>query len=635
MGDGSVKSTSGSLGSGERKERIGTSTKDTRDFTQRKGLQTTPLTTASIPIPEAPSNLTATILNNTSIALYWHDNSTVESGFKIERKIGNGRWIQIATIKKANSTTFTNNYYIDNTVNTISNTYYYRISAYNSSGNSNYSNEALAISPPTSDGFDFPVGNADGNGSYARYDNGRECTSTIGGFNWYVAYDVIDPGYWNHTGEDWNGACGGDTDRGQPVYAVSAGRVVYAGYIPNEWGNVILIVHRLSSGEIVYTQYAHLERIEVSAGTEVNRRQLIGTIGKGANNYSAHLHFEVRRTTIGAGNWPNNKNTIENQYYDPSDRTNDRWSASGFIERHRRWVNRASMPTARSWAPAVEYKGKIYVVGGCSSTQPQQFKNPVANLEMYDPEKDTWTRLSPMTSARVGPSVAVLNGKIYVMGGFDPKQYWSANPTVEIYDIKTDRWSMGPSMPTGVSWASAVVLDGKIYVLGGVGSHYYDIMQIFDPSTKGWSYGQSFNGGRYRHAAVAYGGKIYLIGGDTWETGSNIVYNDIQVYDPVSKSWSAKRPMPTAATGLSAVAWKEKIYLFASNGFARVYDIASDSWEEVTFSNQDPSSDFSTRVYNGVIYRFGGGGWGPTTSIVQSLIPFHASMGKDLQWGKR
>jgi len=128
-----------------------------------------------------------------------------------------------------------------------------------------------------------------------------------------------------------------------------------------------------------------------------------------------------------------------------------------------RWVNRASMPTARSWASAVEYGGKIYVVGGCSSTQPQQFENPVANLEMYDPETDTWTRLSPMSLARVGPAVAVLNGKIYVMGGFDPMQYWSANPTVEIYDIKTGRWSRGPSMPTGVSWASAVVLDGKIY----------------------------------------------------------------------------------------------------------------------------------------------------------------------------
>jgi N-acetylneuraminic acid mutarotase len=285
-----------------------------------------------------------------------------------------------------------------------------------------------------------------------------------------------------------------------------------------------------------------------------------------------------------------------------------------------RWVNRASMPTARSWASAVEYGGKIYVVGGCSSTQPQQFENPVANLEMYDPETDTWTRLSPMSLARVGPAVAVLNGKIYVMGGFDPMQYWSANPTVEIYDIKTGRWSRGPSMPTGVSWASAVVLDGKIYVLGGVGFHYYDIMQIFDPSTNRWSYGPSFKGGRYLHAAVAYGGKIYLIGGDSWETGSDVIYNDIQVYDPVSNSWSAKRPMPTAATGLSAVAWEGKIYLFAGNGFARVYHIACDSWEEVTFPNQDPSGEFSTCVYNGVIYRFGGGGWGPTTRIVQSLI---------------
>jgi hypothetical protein len=277
------------------------------------------------------------------------------------------------------------------------------------------------------------------------------------------------------------------------------------------------------------------------------------------------------------------------------------------------------MPIARSWAPAVEYKGKIYVIGGCSSHRPQQFKNAVAYLEMYDPATNTWTRLSPMALARVGPAVAVLNGKIYVMGGFDPKRYWSANPTVEIYDIETGRWSPGPSMPTGVSWASAVVLDGKIHVLGGVGQHYYDIMQIFDPSTGEWYYGPSFKGGRYLHAAVAYGGKIYVIGGDTWETGSNVVYNDIQVYDPVSNRWSAKRPMPSPATNLSAVAWEGKIYLFSGNGLARIYDIVSDTWEEVTFPNQDPSGEFSTCVYNGVIYRFGGGGWGPTMSIVQSL----------------
>ena len=283
------------------------------------------------------------------------------------------------------------------------------------------------------------------------------------------------------------------------------------------------------------------------------------------------------------------------------------------------WINKSPMPISRSWAPAVEYNGKIYVIGGCSSTKSEQFKNPVANLEVYDPVTDTWKELTPMPSPRVAPIAVVLDGEIYVIGGFDPYRYWSANPTVEIYNIATDTWRTGPKLPYGCSWAAGVVLNGKIYVLGGVGYHYYNTTQIFDPSTNTWSLGPSFKGGRYLHATTTYNGKIYLIGGDSWETGSATVYNDIQVYDPKTNTWTSKTPMPTPYSGLSAIAYNGKIYVFGGNAMARVYDINSDSWQDVT-SNHDSSDNFSVCLYNNIIYRFGGGAWGPTKNIVQSAV---------------
>lgn len=346
MGDESVRSTVGSLENGEWKKEMELSMlsmQGTRDIIQNHSMQESATATTTL-APNAPSNLTATILNNTSIALYWHDNSEVEKGFKIERKMGNENWIQIRTTT-SNSSLFDNNYYVDSKLDNNNNTYYYRIRAYNDNGNSNYSNETLAVSIETSNGFDFPVGNANGDGSYIRHDNNQECTMKIDGYSWYVASDIMDPNYvfrgklqW-HTGEDWNGACYGDTDRNQPVYATSLGRVVYAGYIPKGWGNVVLVAHRLPTGEIIYTQYAHLERIDVSSGIQVNRRQPIGTIGKGPENkYPAHLHFEVRRIAVGVGNWPNDPEKIKEQYYDPTDRKRDndnKWNQAGFIESHR------------------------------------------------------------------------------------------------------------------------------------------------------------------------------------------------------------------------------------------------------------------------------------------------------------
>ena len=211
-----------------------------------------------------------------------------------------------------------------------------------------------------------------------------------------------------------------------------------------------------------------------------------------------------------------------------------------------------------------------------------------------------------------------LNGSIYVIGGFDPSYYWSADPTVEIYNIATNTWSNGTPLPTGCSWASGVSLNGTIYVLGGVGSDYFNMMQIFDPSTNAWTSGPSFAGGRYLCAATTYNGKIYLIGGDSWETGSDVVYNDIQVYDPATSTWTSKTPMSTPTTDLSAVALGGKIYVFGGNALARVYDINSDSWQDIS-SNQDSSGSLSVSLYDNKIYRFGGGGWGPTKNIVQSV----------------
>ncbi|CAG1008547.1 hypothetical protein ANRL4_03903, partial [Anaerolineae bacterium] len=86
----------------------------------------------------APSNLSATPASSTQINLAWTDNSNNETGFRIERSLdGTSNWTQIATVA-ANVTTYPN---IGLSCNT---TYYYRVRAYNASGNSDYSNTANA-----------------------------------------------------------------------------------------------------------------------------------------------------------------------------------------------------------------------------------------------------------------------------------------------------------------------------------------------------------------------------------------------------------------------------------------------------------------------------------------------------------
>ncbi|CAG0942222.1 endoglucanase [Candidatus Brocadiaceae bacterium] len=94
------------------------------------------------PGPAAPGNLSATVISSTSVELSWTDNADNEDGFKIERSTNGVNFSQIATTN-ANTPSYTDS---DCAAGT---TYYYRVRAYNTAGNSNYSNIASATTLQT------------------------------------------------------------------------------------------------------------------------------------------------------------------------------------------------------------------------------------------------------------------------------------------------------------------------------------------------------------------------------------------------------------------------------------------------------------------------------------------------------
>ncbi len=92
-----------------------------------------------------------------------------------------------------------------------------------------------------------------------------------------------------HDGMDIGGACG------QPIYAASDGVVVKAakgGYNGGSGNNV-----RVDSGTInghqVEEAYLHMQTIVVSVGQQVQKGDLLGTVGNTGLSTSCHLHFSV------------------------------------------------------------------------------------------------------------------------------------------------------------------------------------------------------------------------------------------------------------------------------------------------------------------------------------------------------
>lgn len=86
---------------------------------------------------------------------------------------------------------------------------------------------------------------------------------------------------------------------GSPILASNEGKVVQAGSNHWDWyGNYVVILH--SDG--LYTGYAHLSRIDVTVGQQVNQGQQIGLEGATGPVTGPHLHFQFMKSY--QNGWP-------------------------------------------------------------------------------------------------------------------------------------------------------------------------------------------------------------------------------------------------------------------------------------------------------------------------------------------
>ena len=85
-----------------------------------------------------------------------------------------------------------------------------------------------------------------------------------------------------HSGIDVN------TQRGTPVVASGAGKVVFVGR-KAAYGKIVEIDH----GNGVLTRYAHLDTYSVASGTSIRAGQQLGRAGRTGRTTGVNLHFEV------------------------------------------------------------------------------------------------------------------------------------------------------------------------------------------------------------------------------------------------------------------------------------------------------------------------------------------------------
>ena len=165
----------------------------------------------------------------------------------------------------------------------------------------------------------------------------------------------------------------------------------------------------------------------------------------------------------------------------------------------------SSLPEELCDAQAVLLNNKICVGGHYSKTY--------SSIYQYDPDTDEWTMLA--TSPVWFFAMAVVQDKLTVVGGFDPKDQSCTNSLYALNERESNWISSLPDMPTARMHASAVTMGTSLVVAGGRNSSTaLTCVEVFSLESLQWYSAHPLLLERSSMKTVLHSGYWYLLGGE-------------------------------------------------------------------------------------------------------------------------
>ena len=290
------------------------------------------------------------------------------------------------------------------------------------------------------------------------------------------------------------------------------------------------------------------------------------------------------------------------------------------------WEMITQLPTKRWEFSTAVVADKVYIIGG-SLFDNRAGPFGVSTVEVYDTQTNTWQRVADMPTPRTNAKAAVVNGTIYVFGGYNSKdrflQNWKMADHVEAYDPLTDTWTRKKEMPVSRFYFGLGVVAGNVYLIGGTTglgegqAQRMDRVDIYDPATDTWAKGPKMPTRRNPGGVAVVGTRIYVIGGEGWPLpqgwGAGPFLGSIEAYDPIHRQWQKKRDLLEIKNWFSSAVVGDAIYLIGGYTLegglqqlatVNVYHPRTETWREIS-ALPDPLDTFGAATVNGKIYVFG------------------------------
>ncbi|KPP59199.1 kelch-like protein 4-like [Scleropages formosus] len=276
--------------------------------------------------------------------------------------------------------------------------------------------------------------------------------------------------------------------------------------------------------------------------------------------------------------------------------------------------------------------GALYAVGGMDATKgpvhaesclshdmlapqlPVLCSSPGSTtIEKYDLRTNTWIQVGVMNGRRLQFGVAVIDNKLYVVGGRDGLKTsnmvecyspvtkgpmyavgghdgWSYLNTVERWDPQARQWNYVASMSTPRSTVGVTALNGKLFAVGGRdGSSCLRSMECFDPHTNKWSMCAPMSKRRGGVGVATYNGFLYAVGGHDAPASNHCsrLSDCVERYDPKTDTWTTVAPLSVPRDAVGVCLLGDRLY--AVGGYdgqtylntVESYDAQNNEWTEL------------------------------------------------------
>jgi N-acetylneuraminic acid mutarotase len=233
------------------------------------------------------------------------------------------------------------------------------------------------------------------------------------------------------------------------------------------------------------------------------------------------------------------------------------------------WSEVSPSPQWRSEAEKGVINGKLYLFGGFV----EGLDGPQARSDFYDPKTDTWTRIADLPTRVTHGGTAVDATKVYICGGFvgtgpflGQQDYGTTD--VWIYDSVTNTFSKGPSLPAPRGSGACAKIGRELHFMGGVDLQRVDhadhwILNLDHPE-QGWKLSVPLPEPRNHFATAVLDGHVYVIGGQVGDDDATGAKTNLWLLHPSTSTWQIlpDLPQPMAHVTEATVVHRGRILTF-------------------------------------------------------------------------